>query len=52
MVRYSKFTLKKKIYEKFEKFLFKLVWRETLFNVVYSKNIKIKIKKPNVLVCP
>ena len=31
MVRFSKFTPKKEIYEKFEEFLSKLVWRETLF---------------------
>ena len=31
MVRFSKFTLKKEINDKFEKFLSKLVWRETLF---------------------
>ena len=30
--RFSKFILKKEIYEKFEEFLFKLVWRETLFH--------------------
>ena len=29
MVRVSKFTSNKKIYENFEGFLFKLVWRET-----------------------
>ena len=33
MVRFSKFTKKKEIYKKFEKFLSKLVWRETLFNI-------------------
>ena len=31
MVRFSKFTLNIEIYEKFVKFLFKLIWRETLF---------------------
>ena len=31
MVRFSKFTLNIKIYKKFEEFLFKIVWRETLF---------------------
>ena len=31
MVRFLKFTPKKEIYEKFEEFLSKLVWRETLF---------------------
>ena len=30
-IRFSKFTPKKEIYEKFEEFLSKLVWRETLF---------------------
>ena len=30
-VRFSKFTLNIKIYKKFEEFLFKIVWRETLF---------------------
>ena len=30
--RFSKFILKKEIYEKFEEFLFKLVWKETLFH--------------------
>ena len=30
-VRFSKFTLNIEIYEKFVKFLFKLIWRETLF---------------------
>ena len=29
MVKFSKFTSKKEIYENFEDFLFKLVWRET-----------------------
>ena len=31
IVRFSKFTLNIEIYEKFVKFLFKLIWRETLF---------------------
>jgi len=31
MVRFSKFTFIIKIYEEFVEFLFKLVWRETLF---------------------
>ena len=31
MVRFLKFTSKKEIYEKFEEFLSKLVWKETLF---------------------
>ena len=35
MVKFSKFTPKKEIYEKFEKFLSKLVWRETLFVLFY-----------------
>ena len=30
MVRFLKFTPKKEIYEKFEEFLSKLVWKETL----------------------
>ena len=30
MIRFLKYTHKKEIYEKFEEFLFKLVWRETL----------------------
>ena len=30
-VRFSNFTLNIKIYDKFEEFLSKLVWRETLF---------------------
>ena len=30
-VKFSKFTLNIKIYKKFEEFLFKIVWRETLF---------------------
>ena len=34
MVRFSKFTPEKKIYDKIEGFLSKLVWRETLFNMV------------------
>ena len=33
MVRFSNFTLKKEIYEKFDEFLSKLVWRETLFKI-------------------
>ena len=31
LIRFLKFTLKKEIYNKFEKFLSKLIWRETLF---------------------
>ena len=31
-VRFSNFTFNIKIYDKFEGFLFKLVWRETLFS--------------------
>ena len=31
IVRFSKFTLNIKIYEEFEGFLLKLVWRKTLF---------------------
>ena len=31
IVRFSKFTSNKKIYENFKGFLFKLIWRETLF---------------------
>ena len=33
MVRFSKFTPEKEIYDKFEGFLFKLIWREPLFVV-------------------
>ena len=36
MVRFLKFTSKKEIYEKFEEFLSKLVWRETLFIAQYD----------------
>ena len=36
MVRFSKFTKKKEIYGKFEKFFSKLVWRETLFTYIPS----------------
>ena len=32
MIRFSKFTPEKKIYDKFEGFLSKLIWKETLFN--------------------
>ena len=35
-IRFSKFTLKKEIYGKFEEFFSKLVWRETLFSVDYN----------------
>ena len=31
LIRFLKFTLKKEIYNKFENFLSKLIWRETLF---------------------
>ena len=31
MVRFSKFTLNTEIYEEFVKFIFKLIWRKTLF---------------------
>ena len=34
MVRFSNFTLNIKIYDKFERFFSKLVWRKTLFEVV------------------
>ena len=37
MVIFSRFTLNIKIYEKFVKLLFKLVWRETLFLVMRGK---------------
>ena len=36
MVRFLKFTPKKEIYEKFEEFLSKLVWRETFGEKLYS----------------
>ena len=34
MVRFSNFTLNIKIYDKFERFFCKLVWRKTLFEVI------------------
>ena len=37
MVRFSKFTLNIEIYEKFVEFLFKLVWRKTLFRFKKSE---------------
>ena len=36
--RFTKFILNIKIYEKFEGFLFKLVWREILF-YIYIYNV-------------
>ena len=39
MVRFSKFILNIKIYEKFVEFLSKLVWKETLFqNMTLKKS--------------
>ena len=35
MDRFSKFKQKNEIYEKFEEFLSKLVWRETLFKFLH-----------------
>ena len=35
MVRFSKFTSKKEIYEKFEEFLSKLIWKKNLLNFLY-----------------
>ena len=32
MVKFSKFTPEKELYDKFEGFFFRLVWRETLFD--------------------
>ena len=43
-VRFSKFTLNIEIYEKFIEFLFKLVWRKTLFFTALQ-NLKEKKKK-------
>ena len=45
MVRFSKFTLKKEIYEKFEEFPSKLVWRKTLF---FIKTRKINLNQPSL----
>ena len=36
MVRFLKFTLNINIYDEFVGFLFKLVWRETLFILYYA----------------
>ena len=45
MVRFSKFILNIKIYEKFVEFLSKLVWKETLFqNMTLKKSYNLKIK--------
>ena len=40
-IRFSKFKLNIKIYEEFEGFLSKLVWRETLFilKVTHNSNV-------------
>ena len=35
-VRFSKFTLNVKIYEEFERFFSKLIWRKTLFIDMYN----------------
>ena len=43
MVRFSKFTQNKEIYDKFKKFLSKLVWRETLF---YSVSLHVIFLRP------
>ena len=41
MVRFLKYTHKKEIYEKFEEFLFKLVWRETLLKKKVSLSLSL-----------
>ena len=33
--QFPKFILKKDVYEKFEEFLSKLIWRENLFTFIY-----------------
>ena len=48
MVRFLKYTHKKEIYEKFEEFLFKLVWRETLLKKK-KKSLSLSLS-PNVWV--
>ena len=45
-VRFSKFTPKKEIYEKFEEFLSKPIWRETLF--LPNEHFPLKISQ-NIL---
>ena len=46
MVRFLKYTHKKEIYEKFEEFLFKLVWRETLLKKKKKKSLSLSLS-PN-----
>ena len=43
MVRFLKYTHKKEIYEKFEEFLFKLVWRETLLKKKKKKSLSLSL---------
>ena len=45
MVRFSKFTQKKEIYEKLEKFLSKLIWRETLFFFLNKVSLQTSLKR-------
>ena len=44
IVRFLKFTINLKIYEKFDEFLFKLVWKETLFYIVLGKGARTSSK--------
>ena len=53
IVKFSKFTFNKKIYEEFERFLSKLVWRETFsFLLDETQYRHMHNFKHCVLICP